>query len=338
MPRGAVLTAAYARGMAEIVEGLGPAERERIAALRERGSFFWVDVRVDERAGADLGQVLGIPAGALDALAGFGDRQRSSRKFYADGRYVSFAFSCYLQPRLRPVEVHVLVSAEFLLTLHEAEVPLPEALSPCIPEGRSEGYAVYAVLDAMVATAYDSLNAVEGALDDVAVRSAELRGRGVRMGQVREISNELSQLRRRVGPQRGVFERIGVELRHIEGLRLDADPYFDRIGAQVNRLVDAIDATADSMAVLIDLRLNETSYWLTVVATIFLPLTLVTGFFGMNFGWMVREIDSEAAFWVLGVGAQAAGALLIWLLVSRRAPVQGDRHIPKPGSRRRLLQ
>ena len=46
------------------------------------------------------------------------------------------------------------------------------------------------------------------------------------------------------------------------------------------------------MAKLIDLRLNETIYWLTVVATIFLPLTFVTGFFGMNFGWMVDRIDT----------------------------------------------
>ena len=50
------------------------------------------------------------------------------------------------------------------------------------------------------------------------------------------------------------------------------------------------------------MRLNETSHWLTVVATIFLPLTFITGFFGMNFGWMVGEIDTHLAFWLLGVG------------------------------------
>ena len=53
--------------------------------------------------------------------------------------------------------------------------------------------------------------------------------------------------------------------------------------------------------------MNETMYWLTVVATIFLPLTFLTGFFGMNFGWLVGQIDTEAAFLTLGVGGSVAG-------------------------------
>ena len=88
--------------------------------------------------------------------------------------------------------------------------------------------------------------------------------------------------------------------------------------------MDAIDAAANAMATLIDLRLNETSYWLTVVATIFLPLTFITGFFGMNFEWMVGQVDSELAFWLLGIGTPVAGVALIWWLVVRGSPVQAD--------------
>jgi magnesium transporter len=324
--------------MAEIVVGLDGPERERMADLRASGRFFWVDVPLAETTSDDLAAVLGIPPGHLDALMGFGEQHRTSRKFHVDGGYVSFAFSCYVQPHLRAVEVHVLVGADFLLTLHEASLSLPDALSPCLPEGRSEGYAVYAVLDAMVATAYDALNDVERMVDDLAVKSTDLRGGRVRMATLRRISSQLARMRRRVGPQRGVFERIGVELRHIEGLELDEDPYFERIGHQVNRLVSAIDAAADALAILIDLRLNETSYSLTVVATIFLPLTFITGFFGMNFGWMVGEIDTPLSFLLLGVGTPLAGVALIWRLVARQAPVQDDRGISDAAPPRRLLQ
>ena len=79
------------------------------------------------------------------------------------------------------------------------------------------------------------------------------------------------------------------------------------------------------MAQMMDLRMNETMYWLTVVATIFLPLTFLTGFFGMNFGWMVGQIESEAAFLILGVGGSAVAAVLIYMAIRRRGtPVEPD--------------
>jgi hypothetical protein len=58
----------------------------------------------------------------------------------------------------------------------------------------------------------------------------------------------------------------------------------------------------------------------------------------MNFGWMVGEIDTPLAFWVLGVGTPLVGTALIWRLVARRTPVQDDRRISDAASRQRLLQ
>jgi magnesium transporter len=82
------------------------------------------------------------------------------------------------------------------------------------------------------------------------------------------------------------------------------------------------------MATLIDLRMNETTYWLTVVATIFLPLTFITGFFGMNFECMVGEVDTQLAFWLLGVGSPILGVALIWRLVVRGSPAESEQHTP----------
>jgi magnesium transporter len=172
----------------------------------------------------------------------------------------------------------------------------------------------------MVGSAFDALNEIELGLDDLAVGSTDLRGGRLRMANLRDISSRLSRMRRRFGPQRGLFERIGEEIGRLEELGSDGERYFDRIGQQINRLVGAIDAAADALATLIDLRLNETSYWLTVVATIFLPLTFITGFFGMNFGWMVDEIDTQMAFWLLGIGTPVVGVLLVWRVIARGSP------------------
>ncbi len=327
--------------MGEIVAGLGAAERERIDRLRASGGFFWIDVSLGETSRDELGAALRIPRPALERLTDFSEKTPPSRNFNADGQHVAFAFSCFLEStpiegqtsgQLRPIEIHILVSGDYLLTVHEERVSLPEALDPDLPEGRSEQYVVYAILDAMVATAFDALNETELTLEGLQLMSTDLRAARVRMVTLRAINSRLSRMRRRLGPQRGIFERISEEVGRVEGLEPDNEQYFERIYAQLNRLIDGIDAAGDGMAKLIDLRLNETIYWLTVVATIFLPLTFVTGFFGMNFAWMVGRIDTPLAFVLLGIGTPLLGVVLTVLAVRRRGtPVELD----QDASRRR---
>jgi len=320
--------------MSEIVEGLGDAQRERIAALLGQGSFFWIDLCLADFSEAALAEVLDVPPQALRPLLDFKRGERPSRRFSADRRQVVFPFHCYIDAdsgegedasRLHAIDVNVLVHGDYLLTVHSERVSLPSLLPEISTGGRSEQYVVYAVLDAMAATAFDALNETELALEGLQFLAGSVSNARVRMGTLRAISLRLTTMRRQLGPQRGIFERIGEEIGQVDGLVADNERYFERVYEQLNRLVDGIDAASNSMAQTMDLRMNETMYWLTVVATIFLPLTFLTGFFGMNFGWMVGKIDTEAAFLLLGVGGSAIAALLIWIAVRRRAtPVQPD--------------
>lgn len=131
-------------------------------------------------------------------------------------------------------------------------------------------------------------------------------------------------MRRWVSAEQAGFERIGVEVGRLRGFVGDDEPDFDRLDDELNRLLSSIDAVANSMGVLLDLQLNERAYVVSLVATIFVPLTYVTGFFGMNFGWMIDHIDTPVAFWLLGFIIPIAAGALSWRFLARRF-VMGSR-------------
>src|SRR5216684_461924 len=81
--------------------------------------------------------------------------------------------------------------------------------------------------------------------------------------------------------------------------------FDEEVAAQRDLLGTVLEA---NMAVIsveqtkVSVQQNATIEQLTILATIFLPLTFVTGFFGQNFRWLVGHIDSPAAFLIYGIG------------------------------------
>src|SRR5216684_6939223 len=96
----------------------------------------------------------------------------------------------------------------------------------------------------------------------------------------------------------------------------------EEVAAQRDLLGTVLEA---NMAVIsveqtkVSVRQNATIEQLTILATVFLPLTFITGFFGQNFSWLVGRINDLAAFLVLGIGGLAVPlVLLFWWLRRRR--------------------
>jgi magnesium transporter len=76
---------------------------------------------------------------------------------------------------------------------------------------------------------------------------------------------------------------------------------------------DLLTGTMDVYLSTVSNRLNSVMKQLAIIATIFLPLTWITGFFGQNFGWEVRHIGGLQSFAFLGIGLEVAA--VAWMLV-----------------------
>jgi magnesium transporter len=100
----------------------------------------------------------------------------------------------------------------------------------------------------------------------------------------------------------------------------DVNDHLKLVNEEVAALRDVLaTARQANMAVIsnqqneISVRQNETMKQLTLVATIFLPLSFITGFFGMNFGWLIGQITSFWVFAAYGLGSLLASSAVIYL-------------------------
>jgi magnesium transporter len=288
-------------------------DRARIAELRKRGEFFWIDLATHGGPSAEeIADVFGLDRAASETLQGFHTGGAPVRKIHVDADLIVFPFWCSATPEserhaanpLELLRVNVVLHGDFLLTLHQRRFDLPGAVAGFAP-GQSEQYAVYVALDGMTDTVLDSLATIEQEIASLETRllASGFRPRPADKQLARSLRQQLTYLRMRIGPERALFERVGEEIKHIATLKGDREDYFDRIDRQLDRAVQRIDAAREALADALQGQINETTYRLTIVATIFLPLSFITGFFGMNFDWLVTRIDSSAAFWLLGVGA-----------------------------------
>jgi magnesium transporter len=294
-------------------------DRDEIAKLMRADEFFWLDL-------------LAPPAEELDALADLLSLHPQCAHRLADeigrplldefGSHVLFVFFGIGEESLEPVEVRAVISGGFIVTIHKKR---SESLERLVERGvrGEEGEAIYTILGALAGSFFKAIDKVD---DDIDRIEDEIMGDPdqAQLRQLVGVKNKLVSLRRIATPQRDLLGTAMDQIGSLPGLQARPRDFRD-VYQQMISVSELIDSSRDVLIGAQDVylsaisnRLNAVMERLTLVATIFLPLTVVTGFFGQNFGWMVDRIDTFAGFAVFGIGGILT-PIAVLLVIFRRA-------------------
>ncbi len=228
-------------------------------------------------------------------------------------------------PLLR--EVHLIISGEYVVTIHRRPFDaLTELRARYDNEPiRSEQFLIYTILDAVTSTFVPVLSRIDDEIDDIeqAIVSDPTEQCLQRIFSLRR---DLVALRRVVTPMRDMFARNAERIAQLPGMQADDRLYYRDLYDGLIRISDLVDSYRDLASGATDLYLStvanrqgEINKQLTLIATIFLPLTFLTGFFGQNFAWLVGRINSLLAFLVFGIGLLLVSVALLAVYFKRKS-------------------
>jgi magnesium transporter len=298
--------------------------REEVEARLASGEFFWLDLhRPTEDDFALLRDVFGFHPLAVEDSERFG--QRAKLEHYDD--FVLLVVYGWSPDEDGLVEVHCFYAERFLVTVRRDEAPAFHELQRLLEGGNAPREPIM-VLHGLIDRLVDSFFPAFGELDetlDVLEQTAFSRLTDAQLQRIFALKRRLVTMRKAVVPERDLFGQLAGGLEILPGQSPDAAPHFRNVYDHLIRLGEMLDTYRDLTTSALDVylsaasnRLNDVTKQLAVIATIFLPLAFVTGFFGQNFGWMVEQIDTFAAFLILGGGGVVVPAIVL-LVYFRRA-------------------
>jgi magnesium transporter len=228
----------------------------------------------------------------------------------------------------RLVEVHCFYTERFLITVHRDEAPAFTELR--IRYAKREkpiekpSLLLYRIIDALVDSFFPILADFDDRIDELE-NGIFVKADDAQLQEIFQMKRLLVGMRKAITPQRDAFARLMGGVAELPGLNDEDERYFRDIYDHLIRISDLIDSYRDLLTGAMDVylstvsnRLNAVMKQLTIIATIFLPLSWLTGFFGQNFGFEVRHIAGWGAFVGLGLGTEVVGLAMLLVYFRRR--------------------
>ncbi|MEJ2637806.1 MAG: magnesium/cobalt transporter CorA, partial [Calditrichia bacterium] len=193
-------------------------------------------------------------------------------------------------------QISFLVGKNYVITFQEREGDIFDSVRERIQSGKGRirrsgpDYLTYALLDVITDHYFLVLEKMGDIVEGLEERVLLNPGPGV-VSEIQGMKRSLIYLRKSVWPLREV---LGGLIREESQLIQDAtDPYLRDVYDHTVQVMDTVETYRDMTSGILDVYLSNVSYRmneimkvLTIIATIFIPLTFIVGVYGMNFHWM----------------------------------------------------
>ncbi|HUE07433.1 MAG TPA: magnesium transporter CorA family protein [Acidimicrobiales bacterium] len=314
-----------------------PASTENVLAALGGTGFFWLDLD-DQASDGTVSELLSVHFN-FHPLA-----VQSAERFNQRPRIDEYDTFTYLVTRgadpehTGNAEVHCFWTDRYVVTVHRGDAcpstararQRLEQLHHSTTSSPPQIVIVYQIMSAEVDSFFPVLSKFDDRIDELEddILKAPTEAQ---LGELFEMKRSLMEIRKVIAPQRDMMASINAGVADIPWMTDNASRYFRDLYDHLIRLADEVDSYRDLLSGVMDThlstvsnRLNVVMKQLTIIATIFLPLSFLTGFFGQNFAYLVRVwLAPTWSFFVIGIGLELAAVVFLVMLFYKRGWIGG---------------
>jgi magnesium transporter len=223
------------------------------------------------------------------------ERRQRPKAEWLEGHALAILRSPYLTPRNTTAleQLSVLVTEKFVLTIKETHSGLLQPVWDRLLSGSGETrkggppQLFYEIIDGVVDGFYPALERIGDRLEELEARVMEAFDEGI-LSEVNQVRTELVNLRRLSWPQREAIQRLarnekGVLPQALEGPLRECSDHCMQVTEMIESYRELVGAINGTYLSAVSNRTNEVMRVLTIMASVFIPLTFIAGIYGMNF-------------------------------------------------------
>jgi len=219
--------------------------------------------------------------------------------------------------------IGLLLGEYYVIVFKDAATTIFDEVKKRIENGNSKArlknsdYLFYLMIDSVIDTYYEVVNEIDNKIDKMEAILLE-RPQSNYIGNLYRIKQPMSEMRGIIYPIREALTNMVQGDYHL--IEDETIPYFHDVQDHVNNIVHMYDMSRETMSDLLEInnsninnRLNGTVKILTIITTLFIPLTLISGIYGMNFRFMPELTWKWGYPMILGVMLITAGLMYLYM-------------------------